>query len=167
MDEAVRYPSADKKGKLTKQEETFYLIDMAYRIQEGHLEEQQLSGQLPAEMLEKTPFLVARRLSTECAFDLGQIWLDCVKQEHGLRRVKSADVNWSQATSYMMEFPEVAAAVFDRLPKLRVILMPMRTRLLPAGQDVCWVGAVSKAKAKLAEAEVRLKPHIKVNLKFD
>jgi hypothetical protein len=164
---SAAYAAADKKEKLSRHVETFYLVDMTYRAPEAFADDQHLLyGQLPAHVLDKTPFIVSRRLSTESAYDLGQIWLDCVKQEHGLRKVKSANINWAQAAEYMMGFPQMAAHVFDRLPKLKCILMPMRTHVMPAGQNVCWVGVAPKAKASKVEAEVRYKPNIAVNLKF-
>lgn len=162
---SAAYAAADKKGALTQQKETFYLVDMTYRTPENFNNEL-LYGQLPADQLKKTPFLVGRRLTTECAYDLGKIWVDCAVKKYGLRKVSSADLNMSQASSYMLEFPEAVGMVFEQLPKLRLILMPMRTKLLPAGQDLCWVGVAPKAKANKVEAEVRYKANVKVNLKF-
>lgn len=161
------YDAADKKGVLTKREETFYLIDLTYRAPELAESQSLLYGQLPPHLLDKTPFIVSRRLSTESAHDLGQIWLEEARQVAGTRRIKASNVNWSQPTSYMLEFPMVAAAIFKRLPQLRCMLMPMRMRPMPPGADVCWVGVAPKADAqKNAEADVRYKPDVKVDLSF-
>jgi len=118
-------------------------------------------------LLDKTPFIVSRRLSTESAHDLGQIWLEEAREIVGTRRIKASNVNWSQPSSYMLEFPEVAAEIFKRLPLLHCMLMPMRMRPMPAGADICWVGVAPKVHAKKnAEADVRYKPGVKVDLSF-
>jgi len=161
------YDAADKKGKLGKRELTFYLIDLTYRAPDPADSQSLLYGQLPPHLLDKTPFIVSRRLSTESAHDLGQIWLEEARDLVGTRKIKSSNVNWSQASSYMLEYPEVAARIFQRLPLLRCMLMPMRMRPMPPGADVCWVGVAPKADAvKNAEADVRYKPDVKVDLSF-
>jgi len=161
------YDAADKKGALTKREQTFYLIDLTYRAPNPAESQSLLYGQLPPHLLDKTPFIVSRRLSTESAHDLGQIWLEEARQIVGTRRIKASNVNWSQPSSYMLEFPEVAVEIFKRLPLLHCMLMPMRMRLMPAGADVCWVGVAPKGDAqKNAEADVRYKPSVKVDLSF-
>lgn len=161
------YDAADKKGALTKREQTFYLIDLTYRAPDPAESQSLLYGQLPAHLLDKTPFIVSRRLSTESAHDLGQMWLEEARQIVGTRRIKAANVNWSQPASYMLEFPDVAAEIFKRLPALHVMLMPMRMKAMPPGADVCWVGVAPKMDAvKNAEADVRYKPDVKVDLKF-
>lgn len=161
------YDAADKKGVLTKREETFYLIDLTYRAPEPAESQSLLYGQLPAHLLDKTPFIVSRRLSTESAHDLGQIWLEETRQIVGTRRIKASNVNWSQPSSYMLEFPEVAAEIFKRLPLLHCMLIPMRMKLMPTGADVCWVGVAPKGDAqKNAAADVRYKPDVKVDLTF-
>jgi len=161
------YDAADKKGVLTKREETFYLIDLTYRAPEPAESQSLLYGQLPAHLLDKTPFIVSRRLSTESAHDLGQIWLEETRQTVGTRRIKASNVNWSQPSSYMLEFPEVAAEIFKRLPLLHCMLIPMRMKLMPTGADVCWVGVAPKGDAqKNAAADVRYKPDVKVDLTF-
>lgn len=161
------YDAADKKGKLAKRELTFYLIDVTYRAPDQGNSQSLLYGQLPPHLLDKTPFIVSRRLSTESAHDLGQIWLEEARDLVGTRKIKASNVNWSQASSYMLEFPEVAARIFVRLPALRCMLMPMRMKPMPPGADVCWVGVAPKADAiKNAEADVRYKPDVKVDLSF-
>lgn len=161
------YDAADKKGALTKREQTFYLIDLTYRAPDRAESPSLLYGQLPPHLLDKTPFIVSRRLSTESAHDLGQIWLEEAREIVGTRRIKASNVNWSQPSSYMLEFPEVAAEIFKRLPLLHCMLMPMRMRPMPAGADICWVGVAPKVHAKKnAEADVRYKPGVKVDLSF-
>lgn len=161
------YDAADKKGALTKREQTFYLVDLTYRAPDPAESQSLLYGQLPPHLLDKTPFIVSRRLSTESAHDLGQIWLEEARQIVGTRKIKASNVNWSQPASYMLEFPEVAAEIFKRLPALRCMLMPMRMRPMPPGADVCWVGVAPKASAqKNAEADVRYKPDVKIDLSF-
>lgn len=161
------YDAADKKGALTKREQTFYLIDLTYRAPNPAESQSLLYGQLPPHLLDKTPFIVSRRLSTESAHDLGQIWLEEARDLVGTRKIKAANVNWSQPSSYMLEFPEVAAEIFKRLPALHCMLMPMRMRSMPPGAEVCWVGVAPKASAqKNALADVRYKPDVKVDLSF-
>lgn len=161
------YDAADKKGTLTKREQTFYLVDLTYRAPDPTESQSLLYGQLPPHLLDKTPFIVSRRLSTESAYDLGQIWLAEAREIVGTRKIKASNVNWSQPASYMLEFPEVAAEIFKRLPALRCMLMPMRMRPMPPGADVCWVGVAPKASAqKHAQADVRYKPDVKVDLSF-
>jgi len=163
---SAAYEAADKKGKLTKRELTFYLVDLTYKAPEPSDSQSLLYGQLPAHLLEKTPFIVSRRLSTESAHDLGQIWQEAARDLVGLRKIKAANVNWSQPQSYMLEFPEVAVEIFKRLPLLRCMLMPMRMTTMPAGADVCLVGVAPKADAKAVAADVRFKPDVKVDLSF-
>jgi hypothetical protein len=167
---SAAFAEADKKGHLTDQKEMFYLIDLTYRAPEGLSDEDpMLYGHLPANMLKKAPFIVARRLSADAAVELGELWYKCAKEEFGLRKVAKEEVNWAQPASYMMAFPTVVAGIFKQLPKLRCLLMPMETQLLPVGKNVCWVGVSprSKTKANKVEAEVRYKAHIKVNLKLE
>lgn len=161
------YDAADKKGTLTKREQTFYLVDLTYRAPDPTESQSLLYGQLPPHLLDKTPFIVSRRLSTESAHDLGQIWLAEAREIVGTRKIKASNVNWSQPASYMLEFPEVAAEIFKCLPALRCMLMPMRMRPMPPGADVCWVGVAPKVSAqKHAQADVRYKPDVKVDLSF-
>lgn len=160
------YEAADKKGALSDHRSTFYLVDMTYRAPEVGEDEQYLYGQLPAHLLTKTPFIIGRRLATETAFDLGQLWQTIAKDIYGLRKVAAADINWTKAEAYMLEFPEVASSLFAKLPKLKCILMPMRTKIMPVGQDICWVGVAPKSKASKVDAEVRHKPGVRVDLKF-
>lgn len=163
---SAAYDAADKKGKLTKRELTFYLIDLTYRAPEPSDSQSLLYGQLPSHLLDKTPFIVSRRLSTDSAHDLGQIWQEEARDLMGLRKVKASNVNWSQPASYMLEFPEVAPQIFKRLPLLRCMLMPMRMKIMPAGADTCLVGVAPKAQAMEAGADVRYKPDVKVDLEF-
>lgn len=160
------YDAADKKGKLTKRELTFYLIDLTYRAPEPSDAQSLLYGQLPPHLLDKTPFIVSRRLATDTAHDLGQIWQEEARDLVGLRKLKAANVNWSQPSSYMLEFPEVAAQIFKRLPLLRCMLMPMRMTTMPAGSDICLVGVAPKSDTKGVVADVRYKPDVKVELSF-
>ncbi|WP_456129224.1 hypothetical protein [Janthinobacterium lividum] len=162
---SAAFDAADKSGELTRRELTFYLIDLTYRAPEPG-ESQTLYGQLPPHLLDKTPFIVSRRLSTESSYDLGQMWLEEAREMVGVRKIKSSSVNWAQASSYMLEFPEVAAAIFKRLPLLRCMLMPMRMTKMPAGADVCWVGVAPKSAAMDVKADVRYKPEVKVDLTF-
>lgn len=161
---SAAYEAADAKGDLSQQKKAFYLIDMTYRAPASYTETSSLYGQLPVRLLEETPFIAARRLSIEAAFELGKIWQECVKEKHGLRKAVGAAVNWGQAMEYMLAYPDVVDLVFEKLPKLQCMLMPMKTRLLP--DAACLVGVAPKAKASAAEAEVRLKPHVKVDLSF-
>jgi hypothetical protein len=163
---SAAYDAADKKGKLTKRELTFYLVDLTYRAPESTESQSLLYGQLPSHLLDKTPFIVSRRLSTETAHDLGQIWQEEARDLLGLRKVKASNVNWSQPNSYMLEFPEVAAQIFKRLPLLKCMLMPMRMTTMSTGSDVCLVGVAPKADAKDVTADVRYKPDVKVDLSF-
>ena len=163
---SAAYDAADKKGKLTKRELTFYLIDLTYRAPELADSQSLLYGQLPPHLLEKTPFIVSRRLSTETAHDLGLMWQEEARDLVGLRKLKASNVNWSQPSSYMLEFPEVAAQIFKRLPLLKCMLMPMRMTTMSAGADVCLVGVAPKADAKGVAADVRYKPDVKVDLSF-
>jgi len=163
---SASYDAADKKGKLTKRELTFYLIDLTYRATESAESQSLLYGQLPPHLLDKTPFIVSRRLGTETAHDLGLIWQEEACNLVGLRKVKSSKVNWSQPNSYMLAFPEVAAEIFKRLPLLKCMLMPMRMTTMSAGSDICLVGVAPKADAKDVAADVRYKPDVKVDLSF-
>ncbi|MBY0242561.1 MAG: hypothetical protein K2X55_24935 [Burkholderiaceae bacterium] len=163
---SAAYDAADKKGKLTKRELTFYLIDLTYRAPESAESQSLLYGQLPPHLLDKTPFIVSRRLSTETAHDLGLMWQEEARDLFGLRKLKAANVNWSQPSSYMLEFPEVAAQIFKRLPLLKCMLMPMRMTTMSAGSDICLVGVAPKAEAKGVKADVRYKPDVKVDLSF-
>lgn len=161
---SAAYGAADVNGELSDQSKAFYLIDITYRCPDSYTETDSLYGQLPVRLLEETPFLVSRRLSQEAAYELGLIWQQCAKQKHGLRKVVGADVNWSQPMEYMLAFPNVVDLVFERLPNLQCILMPMKSNLLP--DSTCLIGVSPKAKADLASAEVRFKHHIKVDLAF-
>jgi hypothetical protein len=158
---SAAYDAAD-----TKRELTFYLIDLTYRAPEPAKSQSSLYGQLPADLLDKAPFIVSRRLSAESAHDLGLIWQEEARDLVGLRKVKASNVNWSQPNSYMLEFPEVAAQIFKRLPLLKCMLMPMRMTTMPAGSDICLVGVAPKADAKGVGADVRYKPDVKVDLSF-
>lgn len=162
---AAAYEAADKKGKLTRRELTFYLVDLTYRAPDSETQTL-LYGQLPPHLLDKTPFIMSRRLSTDSAHDLGQIWQEEARGLLGLRKIKAANVNWSQPSSYMLEFPEVAAQIFKRLPLLRCMLMPMRMTAMSAGSDVCLVGVAPKADAKDVMADVRYKADVTVDLSF-
>jgi hypothetical protein len=163
---SAAYDAADKKGKLTKRELTFYLIDLTYRAPELADSQSLLYGQLPPHLLDKTPFIVSRRLSTETAHDLGLMWQEEARDLFGVRKLKASNVNWSQPSSYMLEFPEVAAQIFKRLPLLKCMLMPMRMTTMPAGADICLVGVAPKADAEGVAADVRYKPDVKVDLSF-
>lgn len=163
---SAAYDAADKKGKLTKRELTFYLIDLTYRAPEQAESQSLLYGQLPSHLLDKTPFIVSRRLSTETAYDLGLMWQEEARDLVGLRKLKAANVNWSQPNSYMLEFPEVAAQIFKRLPLLKCMLMPMRMTTMSAGTDICLVGVAPKAEANNVAADVRYKTDVKVDLSF-
>jgi hypothetical protein len=163
---SAAYDAADKKGKLTKRELTFYLIDLTYRAPEPSDSQSLLYGSLPPHLLDKTPFIVSRRLSTDSAHDLGQIWQEEARDLFGLRKIKSSNVNWSQPSSYMLEFPEVAPQIFKRLPFLRCMLMPMRMKIMPAGADTCLVGVAPRSQAAEASADVRYKPDVVVDLNF-
>lgn len=163
---SAAYDAADKKGKLTKRELTFYLIDLTYRAPELADSQSLLYGQLPPHLLDKTPFIVSRRLSTETAHDLGLMWQEETRDLVGVRKLKASNVNWSQPSSYMLEFPEVAAQIFKRLPLLKCMLMPMRMTTMPAGADICLVGVAPKADAEDVAADVRYKPDVKVDLSF-
>lgn len=162
---SAAYASADMKGELSNRKKGFYLIDITYRSPESFSDQESLYGQLPVRLLASTPFIVAKRLSSETAFDLGHVWMECAKEKHGLRKVKGTDVDWTSPSSFMLAFPDVVDLVFEKFPKLRCMLMPMRTKLLPEGENICLVGVAPKARSAKAEASVRLKPLIKVNLK--
>lgn len=161
---SAAYDAADAKGELSLKKKGYYLVDLTYRAPASFTHTESLYGQFPAELLHETPFIVARRLSSEAALDLGRIWQDCVKRKHGLRRATSGKVDWSSAMNYMLAFPDVVDLVFEELPNVQCILMPMKTRLLP--DAACIVGVAPKANPDLAEAEVRLKPSIQVDLSF-
>lgn len=163
---SAAYDAADKKGKLTKRELTFYLIDLTYRVSEPEESQSALYGQLPPHLLDQTPFIVSRRLTAETAYDLGLMWQEEARDLVGLRKIKASKVNWSQPNSYMLEYPEVAAQMFKRLPLLKCILMPMRMTTMSAGSDICLVGVAPKAEAKGVAADVRYKPDVKVDLSF-
>lgn len=164
---SAAYAAANKKERLTNKLDTYYLVDMTFRSPESFASEQHLLyGQLPPELLKKTPFIVARRLSAEAAYDLGKIWQECAKQEHGLNKVRKPEINWSLPADYMVAFPDVVDHVFAELPKLQCLLMPMRSLIMPAGSEPCTVGVARKATANKVEAEVRFRADVKVNLKF-
>lgn len=166
---SAAFSEADRKGRLSEQKDTFYLIDMTIRGPEDTgADDAVLYGHLQANMLDKVPFIMPRRMSVEAATELGELWFECAKKEFGLRKV-TKDVNWLQPASFMLAFPTIVGSVFKHFPKLRCMLLPMQTELLPEGKNVCWVGVspVSKAKANKVEAEVRYKGHIKVNLKME
>lgn len=167
---SAAFAQADRKGLLSDHKETFYLIDMTFRgPDDGGVDDPVLYGHLPADMLDKAPFIMPRRMSVDAATELGELWFTSAKKEFGLRKVTKEDVNWVQPSSFMMAFPTIVETVFKKLPKLRCMLMPMQTELLPEGKNVCWVGVspASKTKTNKVEAEVRYKAHIKVNLKLE
>lgn len=160
------YDAADKKGVLTKRKLTFYLVDLTYRAPEPSDSQSLLYGQLPSNLLEKTPFIVSRRLSAEAAQDLGELWMEIARDQVGVRKINDADVNWAQPASYMLAFPQVAPEIFRRMPLLRCLLMPMRMKTMPAGSDICLVGVAPKSNTKGVLADVRFKPDVKVDLAF-
>jgi hypothetical protein len=174
---------ADSKGRISNGLDVFYMVDITCRAPDSY-DDKLLYGQLPLEKLGKVPFLVGRRLSTDAAAELGKLWYKWAKAvarardipvndlDHwaqplfGPRKGPKTEVNWDQPLSYMLAYPELAAKVFEEFPKTRCLLMPMRTKLMPAGRDICWVGVIPKAKASKVEADVRLKSDIRVDLKF-
>lgn len=167
---SAAFALADQGGQLTAQKSMFYLIDMTFRAPENIADSDQVfAAHLAPEMLNKAPFINPRRLLADAGVRLGELWFECAKKEFGLRHATKADVKWESPASYMLAYPTVVDGVFKHFPKLRCLMMPMETKLLPAGKNVCWVGVSprSKAKTNKVEAEVRYKGHIKVNLKAD
>lgn len=167
---SAAFAEADKDGRLTNKTDMFYLVDMTIRAPEDALEgDQVMAAHLSPEMLGKAPFINPRRMLADAAVDLGELWFEYAKKEFGLRAVTKADVKWESPPSFMQAFPTIAANIFKHYPKLRCLMMPMETKLLPDGKNVSWVGVTprSKAKSNKLEAEVRYKGHIKVNLKME
>lgn len=163
---SAAYKEADKAGDIDSGRCSFYLVDLTYRAPEGFEHPNILFSTLPPALLDSTPFITARRLSIDAMSMMGKLWRECATKRFGAEKVKAEDVNWAQSADYMVKFPEVAADIFERLPKLRCMLMPMRTQLLPPGEDVVVVGVAPKAQAPGVEAGVRLRPNVQVDLMF-
>jgi hypothetical protein len=160
---------ADDGGKILTRKIFFYVIDLAYDTPDG-FDESLLLGQLPAGMLNKVPFLVTKRIKSSCAEELGEMWNEWAVKSFGSHHVRRAKVDWDDVMSFIPAFPMLAENLFAMYPKLRCVVMPVRTKYDASPNQLSWVGVSPKAKAQrwVSSAEVRtFKDDIRVLLKFD
>lgn len=138
----------------------YQLVDLTLKI--PHDPDEKFVG---GKNVERVTMLSAKNMRSELGVAIGEIWMKLAGDVTGNRKaVLSSGVNWAKPLDYMQAYPEVAAALFESklLPELRLIIMPMRTRVV---RDPVWVGMtpsetsheiITAGEVKLRDTQVRL-----------
>lgn len=163
----MAYMRANANGEVSAGRKFFYLVDLALETPEA-FDDKVLLQLLSVDMMDKVPFLNTKRMHLGCSEILGQMWYEWAKELHGDRRVDRAKVDWNDYMSYTTAFPELVPKLFDEYPKLRCVIHPILAQAPDNSWNTIWVGTTLKAKASswIRDAEVRMKPSVKVDLSF-
>lgn len=161
------YLHADRDGAVTRGKRLFYMVDLTLSTLPS-FDDSQLLGRLPDRLLDKVPFLITKRASVRVVEILAELWAQWAKDTYGLRTVHRADVDWANPLSFMPAFPDVAENLFVQFPKLRCAVIPMYVRNPTGGKKIAWVGVLPRDKAAkwVREANARMQPEIKIDLRF-
>lgn len=161
------YAKADKGDAILMKKAFYYLVDVVMATP-PNFDESKLEGPLHRDQIGQVPFLVTKRLSRDCAGDLGVMWHEWATEIYGAATISRHQVDWTNALSFIPTFPLVVERLFAKFPKLRCAILPMYWRTPDGSRALTWVGVLPKAKAArwIDHAEVRMQPEIAVDLSF-
>lgn len=139
-------------SKAGKERRTYRLIDLMLKVPVDP--DQKFVG---GQHLDELTMLSAKSMRSDVAVGVGEMWLQLAQEIGNKKLVLSSGIDWSKPLDYMLAYPQVATALFESglLPKLRLIIMPMMTKLQ---RDPTWIGIVplSIAPATVKAGEVKL-----------